>query len=68
MIHQSRGDLEGWIRTTWLPYTQRNPEDIRIEFIEHIIDIYLIENPPDEFGKINVKMSRLEVEIKKPQN
>jgi trans-aconitate methyltransferase len=68
MIHQSRGDLEGWIRTTWLPYTQRIPEDNRSIFIEQIIDTYLIESPPDEFGNIHVKMSRLEVEIEKPQS
>ncbi|MCJ7623074.1 MAG: hypothetical protein MUO76_06200, partial [Anaerolineaceae bacterium] len=66
MIHQGRTGLEGWIRTTWLPYTQRIPEDERNKFIEQFVDIYLTKNPPDEFDHVCVKMSRLEVEIEKP--
>ncbi|HEX9116917.1 MAG TPA: methyltransferase domain-containing protein, partial [Anaerolineae bacterium] len=29
MRHAGREGLAGWIRTTWLPYTQRLPEDLR---------------------------------------
>ncbi len=66
MIHRGREGLEGWIRTTWLPYTQRIKEDNRNRFIEQIAENYLKENPADEFGNVHIKMYRLEVEIEKP--
>ena len=66
MIHHGRAGLEGWIRTAWLPYTQRIPVVNRYEFIEQIVDSYTTENPPDKFDNIHVKMWRLKVEIEKP--
>jgi len=66
MIHQGRDGLEGWIRSTWLPYTQRINERNRNKFIEQIAAAYIKKDPPDEDGSIHVKMSRLEVEIEKP--
>lgn len=58
-------DLAGWIRTTWLPYTQRVPEEFQEEFIEELIERYLEKYPKDEKGHIHVKMVRLEVEATK---
>jgi trans-aconitate methyltransferase len=66
MKHDGREGLEGWIRTTWLPYTRRIPEKDRNRFIEHLAVEYLKEYPPDESGSIHIKMSRLEVEVIKP--
>jgi len=54
-----------WIRTTWLPYTQRVPESSREEFIKIIIERYTGEHPPDGDGIIHVPMNRLEVEAEK---
>lgn len=64
-VHQDRTAFEGWIRTTWLPYTQRVPEEIRDIFIGQLIDEYLQNYSVDENGMIHVKMMRLEVEAVK---
>jgi trans-aconitate 2-methyltransferase len=65
MQHQGREQLAGWIRTTWLPYLERVPAERRAEFIETIVETYLVDFPPDAQGIIHVKMVRLEVEAQK---
>ncbi len=57
--------LKGWLRTTWLPYTQRVPGELRSRLIDEVARRYLDEVPPEENGKIQVVMKRLEVEGKK---
>lgn len=64
MVHGREG-LAGWVRTTWLPYTQRIPVEQREEFIEEVVDDYLRLYPPDKDGHIHVQMIRLEVEAYK---
>ena len=66
MIHENRDDLAGWIRTTWLPYTQRIPEHDREDFINQLVEDYIIAHGCDIADHIHVSMSRLEVEIEKP--
>ncbi|MCP4626269.1 MAG: methyltransferase domain-containing protein [bacterium] len=61
MIHGGRPELGGWIRTTWLPYTQRIPEKQQEEFINDLVDKYTLQYPLDDKGKIFVQMVRLEV-------
>lgn len=61
MRYDNRAGLSGWIRTTWLPYTQRIPEHIRNEFINELTDSYIRKYPTDNEGKIVIKMVRLEV-------
>ncbi len=65
MEKNDNDELAGWIRTTWLPYTQRVPEDLQEDFIEELIERYLEKNPKDDNGHIHVKMVRLEVEATK---
>jgi trans-aconitate 2-methyltransferase len=65
MTHADRAAFEGWIRTTWLPYTQRVPPERRDEFTARLLDRYLERCPPDERGVIHVHMVRLEVEAVK---
>lgn len=65
MSYDDKEGLAGWIRTTWLPYTQRVPDDKRDVFIDQIVDQYFESNPPDQDGKIHVNMVRLEVEAVK---
>ena len=60
--HENRAAFEGWIRTTWLPYIQRVPEEKKKAFITCIADVFLQHHPADDEGKVHVKMSRLEVE------
>ena len=62
MIQQGRDGLAGWVRTTWLPYTQRVPEEEREEFVDEIVTRYIDQNPPDAAGNVHVRMVRLEVE------
>ena len=62
---QGRDGLTGWIRTTWLPYTQRLPIDLRDLFVMEMADRYLESYPLDEAGVAHLKMVRLEVQANK---
>jgi trans-aconitate 2-methyltransferase len=57
--------LAAWLRTTWLPYTQRVPDALREEFITAVVERYLAKHPADESGKIHVRMVRLEIDAVK---
>ncbi|MCJ7639579.1 MAG: SAM-dependent methyltransferase, partial [Euryarchaeota archaeon] len=52
----------GWLRTVFLPYTERLPEALREDFLGEVANAYVERRPPDENGDIHVKMVRLEVE------
>ena len=62
MTHPGRDGLAGWIRTTWIPYTQQVPEELRDRFVAECVDAYLETVPLDEAGRSHVRMVRLEVE------
>ena len=57
--------LATWLRTTWIPYVQRVPENLREEFIAAVTQRYLAKHPPDADGKVHVKMVRLEIDAVK---
>lgn len=65
MTHNGKEGMIGWIRSTWLPFTERIPEDQRDSFIEQVVYSYLKQHPIDDDGLIRVKMMRLEVEAVK---
>ena len=65
MVHDIPG-FKSWVRTTWLPYTQRVPESERDNFLQQAIDEYLHRHPPDDDGMTHLGMLRLEVEASKP--
>ncbi|MGF7119117.1 class I SAM-dependent methyltransferase [Methanobacterium oryzae] len=65
MEKNDESEMAGWIRTTWLPYTQRVPEELQKEFIEELIKRYLEKYPKDGKEHIHVGMVRLEVEATK---
>ena len=58
--------LAGWIRTTWLPYTERMPPEKRDGFVSEIVKRYLSNHPVDAAGTVRLSMVRLEVEACKP--
>jgi trans-aconitate methyltransferase len=58
--------LAGWVRTTWLPFTDKLPLELRPKFVEQIVNRYLKEHPIDIEGTVHVGMMRLEVEACKP--
>ena len=65
MEHAGKAGLEGWIRTTWLPYTERVPEEQRAEFIAAISTNYIKRIPVSADGTVRVAMVRIEVEAEK---
>lgn len=63
--YAGRDGFAAWVRTTWLPYVQRVPENLREEFIAAVAERYVAKHPPDAGGKVHVKMVRLEIEAQK---
>jgi trans-aconitate 2-methyltransferase len=62
MEHDGISGLAGWIRTTWMPFTERIPEGQRDQFINELVSAYIQQVPLDTHGKAHVAMMRLEVE------
>jgi trans-aconitate methyltransferase len=60
--------LAAWVRTTWLPYVHRVPEDRREEFIAAVIRRYVAKHPADAEGQVHVGMVRLEIDAEKSAN
>ena len=54
-----------WLRTTWIPYVQRVPENLREEFIAAVTQRYISKHPADADGKVHVRMVRLEIDAVK---
>ena len=50
-VYDGREGFAAWLRTTWLPYIQRVPEDLREEFIAAVTDRYVARHPPDAKAK-----------------
>ena len=65
MSYDNKKGLAGWLRTTWLPYTERVPDSLREDFVNWIVDKYVERHPLDKEGKVHVNMVRLEVEATK---
>ena len=66
MVH-TREKFTAWIRTTWIRYTQRVPEDRREDFVAAFVDRYLERCAPDADGLVHTLMIRLEVERRQGQ-
>jgi trans-aconitate methyltransferase len=65
MVHEGIEAFKGFIRTTWLPYTHRIPEDRREQFITETAKMFIKKHPPDEEGNVHIGMVRLEAEAVK---
>ena len=68
MVQKDSKAFAGWIETTWHPYLERVPEELRREFIAEIVDRYLQQHPADDGGRVHVGMMRLEVVAEKGQS
>lgn len=66
MKQKGRDGLTGWVRTTWMPYTERVPEPLRETFLSEAVDRYLARHPLTAEGEAVVRMVRLEVEALRP--
>jgi trans-aconitate 2-methyltransferase len=62
MTHKDRQGLYGWIKTTWLPYLERVPEEQQSDLINEILDKYVRHSPADSQGLIHLKLVRLVAE------
>jgi len=62
MLHRGAEGFKGWLRTTWFPYTDRLPAELRDAFLSELIEAYIMAHPVDALGNIYVQMVRLEVE------
>jgi len=62
MQHADRWAFLGWLRTTWFPYTDRLPAELRDAFLDDAAAAYIAAHPPDDQGAVHVQMVRLEVE------
>ncbi len=67
MALEGREGLAAWIRTTWLPFTQRIPEKKRETFVSEVTAEYIKIFPPGADGLIHMNMIRLMVEADKPE-
>jgi trans-aconitate methyltransferase len=65
MRQEGKAGLAGWVRTTWMPYTEQVPAGLREPFISEIVDRYVEAHPLDNRGVVVVRMVRLEVEAAK---
>ena len=65
MTFPSAEGMAGWVRTTWLPFTERIPAEMRQGFVEEIVKRYIQKHGIDADGTIHLAMVRLEVEAKK---
>lgn len=64
MVHENEEGLKGWLRTTWFPYTDQLPENMREEFLSLVVQNYTNAHPLDSKGNTHVNMVRLEVEAR----
>ena len=61
MIHQDIQTFKGWLETTWFPYLNQLPQDLKGDFLEIWVENYLNICPVDLEKKVHVSMVRLEV-------
>lgn len=56
-----RDGVAAYLRTTWMPYTSRVPEELREDFIQSAARAYTERYPAAADGQVSVPMVRLEV-------
>ncbi len=68
MIHQNGEQFKGWVRTTWLPYLERVPVEMRSALIDELAGKYFKATGQSENGPVTTAMMRLEYSAKKKTN
>jgi trans-aconitate methyltransferase len=66
MRQAGRAGLESWLRTAWMPYTDRVPPDDRALFVSEVAGRVEAQCGTAEDGAILLPMVNLEVEAEKP--
>jgi trans-aconitate 2-methyltransferase len=62
IMQHTREGFMGWLRTTWFPYTDRLPVDLRELLLTEVVETYLQSHPIDAQGYTYINMVRLEIE------
>jgi len=62
MQHPGLEAFATWLRTTWFPYIDRSPAELREDLLTELAAEYSAAYPADSAGTIHVNMVRLEVE------
>ncbi len=62
MALQGERGLFAWIASTWHPYIQRVPQELKEDFINELVTLFVKNYPPDDKGYVHVQMKRLEIE------
>lgn len=62
MVLKGEKGLYAWIASTWLPYIQQVPQELKKDFINEFVALFVRSYPPDDKGYIHVQMKRLEIE------
>jgi len=65
MRHADIAALQGWLRTTWMHYTERVPAESRTAFLIELADRVSQRCPADGEGALLMPMVNLEVEARK---
>ena len=63
--YQGEEGFATWLRTTWMPFVQRVPENLREEFLTAVVNRYVAKHPLDTAGRVHVRMVRLEIDAVK---
>lgn len=62
MALQGEKGLFAWIASTWHPYIQQVPQELKDDFINELVTLFVMNYPPDDKGYVHVQMKRLEIE------
>lgn len=65
MMFDSKEELKAFIRSSWLHFTSKVPDNLLPEFVEDLANLYLEIYPPDGNGNVYLQMMKLEVEATK---
>lgn len=62
MALEGEKGLFALIASTWHPYTQRVPQELKGDFINELVALFVKNYPLDNKGYVHVQMKRLEIE------
>jgi trans-aconitate 2-methyltransferase len=67
MSHEGAIGLRAWMKSTWLPFTERVPSGEVDGFLSAITDLYCRRFPADESDTVHTQMYRLQVIAEKSE-
>lgn len=65
MVHKNGEQFKGWVRTTWLPYLERVPVEMRSALIDELVGKYFRATDQLESSPVTTAMIRLEYSAQK---